>query len=57
MGSVLGGLMTEVLEVRCGLKVCERCGVLWVREVGREEKSCPRCREKFEEEKGRGARG
>ena len=30
-------------EVRMDLKVCERCGALWCREIGREERYCKRC--------------
>ncbi|MEO8726094.1 MAG: hypothetical protein ABI383_08205 [Acidobacteriaceae bacterium] len=31
------------MEVRMSLKVCERCGALWCREIGMEERYCKRC--------------
>ena len=39
----------EALGVRCDLKVCERCGVLWLREVKSKQKHCARCRRELKQ--------
>lgn len=40
---MLAARQAIAVEVRMNLKVCERCGVLWCRKIGMEERYCERC--------------
>lgn len=36
-------MMNANVEMRMDLKICERCGALWLRVIGGEARHCGRC--------------